>query len=682
MNYLLQLDSVLTHPESFSYEAIDLFAGCGGLSLGFESCGIRTVGYEMEADYAETYSQNLAGNCICKRLQLGEQYPSAQLVIGGPPCQPFSVGGKQLGLKDSRDGFPIFIEAIEKVNPDIWLFENVRGLLYRNKHYFDEIISRLKALNYIVEYKLLNAVDFGVPQNRERLVVVGHRGEFIFPKEASHRVTAGEALGALATSIPEDAKFLTPSMDKYVAKYEKASKCVVPRDLHLSRPARTLTCRNLAGATGDMQRVRLPDGRRRRLTVREAARLQSFPDWFQFLGTETSQYYQVGNAVPPLFAKALATSVMNYLASKKRFTSSEILYVNLPQQLELFVAGVEGEEYAMPDFLPNCTKSPPVKKVINQALHILNSLGIPFDGITERRLERMGMAFLAVVDVKRPEGWPAAKQSGEGWAPQTRQIIEHVNTHFEESISSGSYDDIRRKDLKLATVSGIIERSANDPNAATNNPTRGYALSPQFAYIVRSYGSEGWEEDVDELLAETGSLRDRLSDIREIESVNVTLPDGQLLEFSPGEHNDLQKAIIEEFLPRYGYGSQVLYVGDTANKFLLCDKTKLEELSFFELTHDELPDVLAYSQTKNWLFLIEAVHSSGPISPIRLEELKRLTKGCSAEIVYVTACLDRATFRKFAPDIAWETEVWIADSPDHLIHFNGDRFLGPYKKKR
>jgi DNA (cytosine-5)-methyltransferase 1 len=658
MNYVEVINTQLSIPGTFKYAALDLFAGCGGLSLGFEACGILTTGYEMEADYAETYTRNLAGTCNCVKLERGYEYPEAAIVIGGPPCQPFSVGGKQLGLADSRDGFPVFVDAVERVNPDIWLFENVRGLMYRNKWYLDEVVERLKALDYVVEFKLFNAVDFGVPQNRERLIVVGHRGDFQFPLGGAPRVTVGEALGEMAFSIPDDAKFLTPSMDKYVAKYEKASKCVTPRDLHLDRPSRTLTCRNLAGATGDMHRVRLPDGRRRRVTVREAARLQSFPDWFEFCGTETSQFYQVGNAVPPLFSMKLAQSVLSYLESNRRYCSTEIVHRNLPLQPELFVIEEEKEEYDMPEFLPNSGKPPQMKKVINEAIFLLSALGVPLDGLTERRLERMGMAFLAVVDVSQSAGWSLAKQSGDGWAPQTRQIIEYINSHFGEAMSSGSYDDIRRKDLRLVTTAGIVERSANNPDAATNNPTRGYALSPRYAYVVRSFGRDGWDEDVDELLAESGSLGTRLSGVRDLERVSVKLPGGKKLAFTPGEHNRLQKAVIEEFLPRYGHGAEVLYVGDTANKFLLHQKERLAELALRELSHEELPDIIAYSSERDWLFLIEAVHSSGPIDSIRLLQLRELAGTCAAEPVYVTAFLDRATFRKFAPEIAWETEVW------------------------
>ena len=143
----------------------------------------------------------------------------------------------------------------------------------------------------------------------------------------------------------------------------------------------------------------------------------------------------------------------------------------------------------------------------------------------------------------------------------------------------------------------------------------------------------------------------------------------------------IKQAVIEEFLPRYGYGAEVLYVGDAASKYLVRDEARLREHDFFELAHGELPDIVAYSAKRRWLYLIEAVHSSGPVSPIRHLELRRLTAGCKADIVYVTAFLNRETFRKFAADISWETEVWIADAPDHLVHFNGDSFMGPHNAK-
>jgi type II restriction enzyme len=131
-------------------------------------------------------------------------------------------------------------------------------------------------------------------------------------------------------------------------------------------------------------------------------------------------------------------------------------------------------------------------------------------------------------------------------------------------------------------------------------------------------------------------------------------------------------------LPRYGYGAEVLYIGDTADKFKVREIAKLKELNFFELSHGELPDVVAYSKSKQWLYLIEAVHSANPITESRLLGLKHLTKDCTVPIVYITAFLDRASFREWAKDIAWETEVWIAEDPDHLIHFNGAKFMGPY----
>lgn len=294
-------------------KVVDLFAGCGGLSLGFEAAGFVTHGFEMVSSAVQTYRRNLKGLCTEARLEVGFDYPPADVVIGGPPCQPFSVRGKQQGMKDARDGFPIFIDAVKRLNPRLFLFENVRNLMFSHRWYLDLILDELGKLGYAIKFRCLNAVDFGVPQNRERLVVVGYRSAFRFPNPEREIMTVADAIGDTMATIPEGAKILTPEQDAYIAEYERKSHCARPRDLYPDIPSRTVTCRNLAGATSDMHRVRLPDGRRRRITVREAARLQSFPANFEFCGNEVQQFTQIGNAVPPLLAYKLALAVRDTL---------------------------------------------------------------------------------------------------------------------------------------------------------------------------------------------------------------------------------------------------------------------------------------------------------------------------------------------------------------------------------
>jgi len=328
-DYIQQINQTLIPNVTEKEVVLDLFAGCGGLSLGFEAAGYETIGYEMDEAAAATYNKNLLGSCYAEMLHTDMHYPHADIIIGGPPCQPFSVGGHQKGMEDARDGFPIFIDAVKKIQPRVFMFENVRGLLYSNKWYFELVLTELRKLGYIIDYKLLNAVNYGVPQNRERLFVFGHKAKFSFPKPQAKKVTVGQAIGDTMFTAPEGSKFLTASMDRYVANYEKASSCINPRDLYFDKPARTLTCRNLAGATGDMQRVKLKDGKRRRLMHSEAARLQSFPDWFEFVGNETQRFNQIGNAVPPLLAYQLALALKECYKMEELYTANEIIENNL-----------------------------------------------------------------------------------------------------------------------------------------------------------------------------------------------------------------------------------------------------------------------------------------------------------------------------------------------------------------
>lgn len=319
-----------------------------------------------------------------------------------------------------------------------------------------------------------------------------------------------------------------------------------------------------------------------------------------------------------------------------------------------------------------------VQSLVDQALMVLVALGVPVTNLTARRKEKMAKAFLAVGGLKPPMKWGEVKDNNDKRQLTSRQVIAFMNSHLGEAIADSSYDDIRRKDLTLPETALIVLKSAKNPDANTNDGTRGFAINPDAATAIRTFGTPKWEAAVANFLQGRETLAQELIRNRNLARVAVQIDANVSLAFSPGKHNVLQKRIIESFLAIFGQGAEVLYVGDTANKSLFINQPQLTALQFFELAHDKLPDVVAHSKSKNWLYLIEAVTTANPIDELRRRTLSKLVEHCPADVIFVTAFPDRTTYRKFAKDIAWETEVWIADAPEHMIHFNGNKFLGPH----
>ena len=318
-----------------------------------------------------------------------------------------------------------------------------------------------------------------------------------------------------------------------------------------------------------------------------------------------------------------------------------------------------------------------VDKLINSMLQVLEAAGIPLENVTKQTKIRIAEATLAVAGIKK--SFAEAKSSDDDVFLTTRDIIKFERTHFKDDYSPGSYDNIRRRHLILQVTAGLVVSSSSKEAQSTNNPNRGYAASPLFAELLRSYGTRQWHKTLADFKQKTEELKEALARKRELERIPVTLPSGVEVRLSAGEHHELQRDIILKFLPRFGFGAEVLYLGDTTDKYLVREDEKLKAINFFELEHEELPDVVAYSKDKNLLFMIEAVHSSGQMDEIRVKKLKDKLKNCTATLVFVSAFENKKIFRKFSDDIAWESEVWIADNPDHMIHFNGYKFLEIHK---
>jgi adenine-specific DNA-methyltransferase len=249
---------------------------------------------------------------------------------------------------------------------------------------------------------------------------------------------------------------------------------------------------------------------------------------------------------------------------------------------------------------------------------------------------------------------------------------------YRKEYAANSRETIRRQTVHQFEQARLIDRNPDDPTRPTNSGETRYQLTEGAAEVLRAFDRRDFSKKCEQFLERHGSLTEAYERARKLYKVPVTLPNGSKVELSPGVHNELQRLIVEDFAPRFAPGSVVLYLGDTAEKRLLVHTNILKTLNIPEMNHDKLPDVVLWDKERNWLFLVEAVTTHGPVSPKRHAELEAMLKDCPAGRVYVTAFMNFGGFKKYASEIVWESEVWIAEFPDHMIHFNGDKFLGPY----
>ena len=305
-----------------------------------------------------------------------------------------------------------------------------------------------------------------------------------------------------------------------------------------------------------------------------------------------------------------------------------------------------------------------------EAAEILREVGMP----TGQSNERSALTLLGLLDLTPDKTWAAAEAPLMGVTP----LMEFMAAHYGKQYAPNSRETVRRQTIHQFFAAGLVVTNPDNPGRPVNSGQTVYQVSKEFLDLVRHFGEKDWEERLAQWKKAAPTLVARWAREREIAMIPVTLPNGNQFALSPGGQNPLIKSVLEEFCPRFTPGAQVLYVGATEDKFVVWEREALAAQGVTVDEHGKMPDVVVLDVEHGWLILIEAVSSHGPMDAKRREELASLFANSAAGIVYVTAFMDRRTFAAYLPAISWATEVWLADAPSHLIHFDGDRFLGPY----
>lgn len=312
-----------------------------------------------------------------------------------------------------------------------------------------------------------------------------------------------------------------------------------------------------------------------------------------------------------------------------------------------------------------------VEKRIVEAIDILGQFGLPCAQINERT----AYCLLALLNITPDKAWGEAGSPLVGITP----MMDFAREYYGKDYAPNTRETFRRFSMHQMVQAGIALYNPDMPDRPTNSPKAVYQISPAALDVIKAYGSRDWTGKLAAFKSMASTLTAQYAKERLMDMVKVKIRKDLQVSLSPGKHNELIRAIIEDMAPRFIPGSTLVYIGDTGEKWGFFDDALSARLGFSVEVHGKMPDVILWQEEKNWLVLVESVTSHGPVDSKRYIELSELFSSVHADKVFISAFPDKRTFARFASDVAWETEVWVADNPTHMVHFNGDKFLGPYK---
>lgn len=313
----------------------------------------------------------------------------------------------------------------------------------------------------------------------------------------------------------------------------------------------------------------------------------------------------------------------------------------------------------------------PLSGRVEEARAFLRLLG--FDA--ERSNERSARVLLALLHLPPETPWAQAANP----SLRTVEIMEWIRENLHHDYKPNTRETLRRQTLHQFADALLVEQNPDEPHRPVNSPKWCYRIHPDALDLARRFNPNAstMEMFTKYLLTRPGLIEQYAAE-RKMNRIPVTLPGGRTVNLSPGGQNTLIKQMVDEFCERFTPGGEVLYVGDADTKWAVFEQERLAGLGVTVDSHGKMPDLVVYLPARNWLVLLEAASTHGPVDAKRHGELRKLFQGCTAGLVFVSCFPTRQEMRKYLADIAWETEVWCADNPSHMIHFNGERFLGPY----